>query len=131
MGTKMRLLLGTVGFIALLSTQAKAIGYSSDYISCMNSVGNNSAAVAACMAGELDNQEDRLKSLFKKSLALYSDKEQKSLKKYQKQWVKLRDQQCDKSNKSISYDYKMKYYNCALKQTVHRANLLEKQTYRL
>ncbi|WP_262556459.1 lysozyme inhibitor LprI family protein [Acinetobacter bereziniae] len=58
-------------------------------------------------------------------------KKRKRKKKYQKQWLKQRSQQCGKAQKSVSDDYKMKYYNCALKQTVNRANSLEKLTYRL
>ncbi|WP_315075801.1 lysozyme inhibitor LprI family protein [Acinetobacter guillouiae] len=120
-----------ISLVVLLPMHTQAIGYSSDYLSCMNSAGSSSETLASCMKTELSKQDDRLKSLFKQTLDLYTDKQQKAQKKYQKQWFKLRDQQCDESNKSISDDYKMKYYNCALKQTVNRANMLEKQSYRL
>ncbi len=114
-----------------LPIQAKAIGYSSDYLTCMNSANNSSASIASCMKTELAEQDDRLKSLFKKTLVLYTDKEKKLQKKYQKTWLKMRKEQCGYNQKSISDDYAMKYYNCALKQTVERANMLEKKTYRL
>jgi len=109
----------------------QAIGYSSEYLNCMNSAGSSSATLASYMKTELSKQDDRLKSLFKQTLDMYTDKQQKVQKKYQKQWLKLREQQYDESNKSVSDDYKTKYYNCALKQTVNRANILEKQSYRL
>lgn len=120
-----------LGLVLALPIQAQAMGYSTEYISCMNSAGTNSASLASCMQTEFNQQDDRLKSLFKQTLALYSSKEKKMQKKYQKQWLKQRSQQCDKAQKSVSDDYKMKYYNCALKQTVNRANSLEKLTYRL
>lgn len=120
-----------LGLILALPIQTQAIGYSSEYLTCMNSAGTNSASLASCMQTEFNQQDDRLKSLFKQTLALYSSKEKKMQKKYQKQWLKQRAQQCDKAQKSVSVDYKMKYYNCALKQTVNRANSLEKLTYRL
>ncbi|MBJ9951481.1 MULTISPECIES: lysozyme inhibitor LprI family protein [unclassified Acinetobacter] len=120
-----------LGLILILPMHAQAMGYSAEYVKCMNSAGTGSTSLANCMQSEFSKQDDRLKSLFKQTLALYSDKEKKAQKKYQKQWLKQRSQQCDKDQKSVSDDYKMKYYNCALKQTVNRANSLEKLTYRL
>jgi uncharacterized protein YecT (DUF1311 family) len=120
-----------LGFVLVLPMHVQAIGYSAEYVNCMNSSASSSANVANCMKGELSIQDDRLKSIFKQTLDLYTDKEKKLQKKYQKQWLKQRSQQCDKAHKSVSDDYKMKYYNCALKQTVNRANSLEKLTYRL
>ena len=115
----------------LLPIQAKAIGYSDTYLTCMNSAGSNTTSISSCMKDEFNVQDDRMKSLFKKTLDLYTDKEKKEQKKYQKTWLKMRSDQCDKSQKSVSSDYAMKYYNCALKQTLTRANMLEKLTYRL
>lgn len=131
MGNLMYLKYWALGLVLALPIQAQAMGYSTDYISCMNAAGTHSASLANCMQSEFSKQDDRLKSLFKQTLDLYSDKEKKAQKKYQKQWLKQSSQQCDKAQKSVSDDYKMKYYNCALKQTVNRANSLEKLTYRL
>lgn len=120
-----------IALALLLPIQAKAIGYSSDYISCMNSAGNSTSSITRCIKSEFNDQDDRMKSLFKKTLDLYTSKEKKLQKKYQKTWLKMRSEQCGKSQKSASDTYAMKYYNCALKQTVTRANMLEKLTYRL
>lgn len=120
-----------ISIALLLPMQAKAIGYSNNYISCMNSAGNSASSITACMKDEFNKQDDRMKSLFKQTLDMYTSKEKKLQKKYQKTWLKMRKDQCGSNQKSISDEYAMKYYNCALKQTVVRANMLEKLTYRL
>lgn len=112
----------------LLPMPIYAMGYSADYLSCVSS---GSASFANCAKDEFKYQDDRVETLFKKTLVLYSGKEKKAQKKYQKQWVKQRDQRCDEANKSVSEVYKSKYYTCALKETVNRGNMLERLAFRL
>ena len=66
----------------LLPMQIYAMGYSSDYLSCVSS---KSDSFANCAKDEFKYQDDRVESLFKKTLVLYSAKEKKAQKKYQKQ----------------------------------------------
>jgi len=127
----MKLIFGGIGLLLILPMHTHAMGYSSTYLSCVNSANIGSTTIGSCMKKELNYQEDRLKKVFKATLDLYSDKDQKTQKKFQKHWLKQRDQLCDSSNKSVSEVYKTKYYNCALKQTLNRANTLEKLSYRL
>ena len=112
----------------LLPMHAKAVGYSPEYLSCVNSGSN---AFSSCAKDEFKYQDDRLEALFKKTLVVYSDKDKKIQNKYQKQWLKQRDKRCGEDNKSVSDAYKSKYYLCALKDTVNRANTLEKLSFRL
>lgn len=114
----------------ILPTQVFAMGYSSEYISCMNSVGSIQSDTVACMQDELKYQDKRIKSSFNLLLARYESDERKAKKKQQKQWFDLRDQRCDEKNKSQSIAHKSRYYNCALKTTVQQANILEQKTYR-
>ena len=121
------------GMVALLMLplQSKAMGYSSDYLSCINSAGSELANVAQCMKAEFNYQDKRVDKNFDASLALYGDKEKKKQKAFQKNWVKLRDSNCDKKTSTASTAHQTRYLNCALKMTLSRADLLEKQLYRL
>lgn len=120
-----------VSLALLLPMHAKAISYSSDYLVCINSAGSSSTKIANCMKIEFTQQDNRLKSVFKKNLDLYQTQEKQEHEKKQKQWLKNRDSECGEKQKSVSDDYKMKYYNCALRQTLYRANMLEKLSNRL
>ena len=122
---------GLLTTMLVTSTQSQAMGYSSDYSTCMNSAGMSSGNVASCMKSEFSYQNGRVKDNFKVSLALYSDAEKKNQKAFQKQWKKLRATNCRKESSSDSVERQTRYLNCALKMTVTRADLLEKQLYRL
>ncbi len=88
-----------LGLVLALPIQAQAMGYSTDYISCMNAAGTHSASLANCMHSEFSKQDDRLKSLLNRPLICIRIKKRKRKKKYQKQWLKQRSQQCDKAQK--------------------------------
>ncbi|OTG65067.1 lysozyme inhibitor LprI family protein [Acinetobacter silvestris] len=116
-------------FAIFLPTQIFAMGYSSEYVSCMNSAGSNNTT--ACMQDELKQQDKRVKSYFNVLLMQYDNSdERKAQKDLQKQWFDTRDQRCAEKNKSESLGHKSRYYNCALKMTVQQANSLEQKTYR-
>lgn len=67
------------------------MGYSADYLTCVNAANAGSTTLSSCQKSEFKRQEDRMDSLFKISLNLYAEKEQKLQKKNQKLWVKQRD----------------------------------------
>ncbi|OTG82849.1 lysozyme inhibitor LprI family protein [Acinetobacter sp. ANC 4648] len=114
-----------------MPTSIFAMGYSSEYASCMNSGGSSQSYIAACMQDELKQQDQRVKSYFNVLLTQYdAANERKAQKELQKQWFDLRDERCAEKNKSESIGHKSRYYNCALKMTVQQANILEQKTYR-
>ena len=117
--------------ICILPMQIQAVGYSANYAACMNSAGIATSAVASCMNAEYRYQHKRAQDNFKASLALYGDAEKKSQKAANKQWKKLRATNCRKETSSDSIERKTYFLNCAIKMTVTRADLLEKQLYRL
>ncbi len=138
MGDKMNVqFLGKFKSLAVLTTMCivpmhiQAMGYSSNYASCMNSAGLATSAVASCMNAEYRYQNNRANDNFKASLALYGDAEKKRQKAAHKQWKKLRASNCRKEASSDSIERKTYFLNCAIKMTVTRADLLEKQVYRL
>lgn len=123
--------LGLVAGMCFLSSQTNAMGYRSNYASCINYAGTLSANVASCMSEELRYQNSRVENNFKASLALYNRTEKKQQKNTQKQWKKLRASNCRKDTSSDSQARQTRYLNCALKMTVTRADGLEKSLYRL
>ena len=116
--------------LGLVSTSTFAMGYSSDYISCINSAQSSTEQAALCMKAELKQQTKRYEYFADIHVKALVKEKRKAQEKINEKWLTLRDEHCLIKNVKLSVGHASKYYSCALKKTQAQADLLEKQAYK-
>lgn len=126
----MKLTFCGLALFGVLTTSTYAMGYSPEYLSCMNNSQASTAQAAMCMKAELKQQTKRYNYFADIHVKALSKDKRKEQEKVNKKWLDFRDEQCLIKNVALSVGHASKYYSCALKVTQAQADMLEKRAYK-
>ena len=114
--------------VILLSQQVQASNSNVSFDTCMDKSQGVTIDMLNCIDIELTREDNRLNTAYQRKLSTLNNREQDSLRRKQRAWIKERDRFCQASaNKEKGGTLERVIYNgCLEEKTETRANELER-----
>lgn len=105
-------------------------GYSDSYNKCMENSGGVTVEMNSCVNQEYELQDTNLNKAYKEKMALLDNDKKAELKSKQREWIKIRDKECNEKTKNADVEggtaETIILGDCLLEKTTIRVNELLK-----